>query len=190
MPDSEVAFEDGAWVTEALVANQRALVAFAERRLGDRAAAEDLVHDALVRNLARPPALRDSGAVLSWLYQVLRNAIADRRRRDARNAAKLEAFARELETFEPGSEAGGVVCACVSRIASTLKPEYAMALTRVEIDGIAVKDYAAEAGITASNAGVRLFRARDALRKRLARSCGTCATHGCFDCTCKARDPG
>jgi len=47
-----------------------------------------------------------------------------------------------------------------------------------------VKDYAARAGLTASNAGVRVFRAREALRKQVARSCGTCADHGCFDCTC------
>jgi len=47
-----------------------------------------------------------------------------------------------------------------------------------------VKDYADEAGISSSNAGVRSSRAREALRKQVARSCGTCATHGCVDCTC------
>jgi hypothetical protein len=49
-----------------------------------------------------------------------------------------------------------------------------------------VKDYAVEAGLTANNAGVRVFRARDALRKQVSRSCGTCAEHGCLDCTCGA----
>jgi hypothetical protein len=47
-----------------------------------------------------------------------------------------------------------------------------------------VKDYADQAGINSNNAGVRVFRARDALRKQVQRSCGTCATHGCVDCTC------
>lgn len=42
-----------------------------------------------------------------------------------------------------------------------------------------------ESAITASNAGVRVFRAREALRKQVTRACGTCATHGCLDCTCK-----
>jgi hypothetical protein len=46
------------------------------------------------------------------------------------------------------------------------------------------REFAAEAGITANNAGVRVFRAREALRKRVVRSCGTCAEHGCLDCTC------
>jgi RNA polymerase sigma-70 factor (ECF subfamily) len=33
---------------------------------------------------------------------------------------------------------------------------------------------------------VRLHRARQALKRELERSCGTCATHGCLDCTCGA----
>jgi RNA polymerase sigma-70 factor (ECF subfamily) len=67
-----------------------------------------------------------------------------------------------------------------------LKPEYADALRRIEVDGVAVKDYADTLGISASNADVRLFRAREALRRQVARACGTCADHGCLDCTCHA----
>jgi len=44
--------------------------------------------------------------------------------------------------------------------------------------------FAAEAGISETNAGVRVFRAREALRREVERSCRTCATHGCLDCTC------
>jgi RNA polymerase sigma-70 factor (ECF subfamily) len=76
------------------------------------------------------------------------------------------------------------VCQCVARLKDTLKPEYAAAITRVEIDDVPVKDYAAETGISASAAAVRVFRARDALRKQLAVACGACAEHACFDCTC------
>jgi RNA polymerase sigma-70 factor (ECF subfamily) len=47
-----------------------------------------------------------------------------------------------------------------------------------------VKDFAAAEGISATNAGVRVFRAREALRRQVVRSCGTCAEHGCIDCTC------
>ena len=73
----------------------------------------------------------------------------------------------------------------MAELAATLKPEYADALRRIEVEGVAVKDYAEGAGISASNAGVRIFRAREALRKQVARSCGTCADHGCLDCTCE-----
>jgi RNA polymerase sigma-70 factor (ECF subfamily) len=53
------------------------------------------------------------------------------------------------------------------------------------VQGTAVKAFAAERGLSASNAGVRVFRAREALKKRVAESCGTCAEHGCRNCTCK-----
>jgi RNA polymerase sigma-70 factor (ECF subfamily) len=52
------------------------------------------------------------------------------------------------------------------------------------MDGMPVKAFAEATGISPSNAGVRVFRAREALRKQVVRSCGTCAEHGCLDCTC------
>jgi RNA polymerase sigma-70 factor (ECF subfamily) len=58
------------------------------------------------------------------------------------------------------------------------------------VDGLAVKDYAEEAGISPSNAAVRVFRAREALRGQVSRSCGTCADHGCLDCTCGSAAAG
>src|SRR5262249_44316436 len=62
--------------------------------------------------------------------------------------------------------------------------EYAQALRRVEVEGGSVRDYASEAGITPNNAAVRLFRARETLRKRVVRWCGSCAERGCVDCSC------
>ena len=50
------------------------------------------------------------------------------------------------------------------------------------------EEEAARAGLSAGNAGVRVFRARAALKKRVSESCGTCAEHGCVDCTCGSAD--
>ena len=50
--------------------------------------------------------------------------------------------------------------------------------------GYAVKTFAEQRGLSASNAGVRVFRAREALKKRVSESCGMCADHGCLNCTC------
>lgn len=170
-------------VIDQLVANHRDFLRFVERRIGNRAVAEEIVQDAFVRSLTRGGEIRES--VLGWFYQVLRNAVIDRQRRQAVADRRLEELAAELEsTGDGGEELAGVVCQCVARLASTLKPEYADALRQIEVEGVAVKDYADAARISASNAGVRIFRARDALRKQIARSCGTCAEHGCLDCTC------
>lgn len=173
---------DETQLAEVLVANHRDFLRFVERRIGNRALAEEIVQDAFVRSLDRGDEIRES--VVGWFYRVLRNAVIDRQRRQAVADRRLEQFAAELEAGESSVELTGVVCRCVAQLAETLKPEYADALRRVEVEGAAVKDYAEAAGISASNAGVRLFRAREALRKQLARACGTCAEHGCLDCTC------
>ena len=97
----------------------------------------------------------------------------------------------EIAYLDEGSGPAVVIGHCSSAshkewlpLIETLKPEYAQALRRVELDGVSVKDFAIEANVTPNNASVRLFRAREALRLQVERSCGTCAKHGCFDCTC------
>jgi RNA polymerase sigma factor (sigma-70 family) len=168
-----------------LVGNHREFLRYVERRVGNRAIAEEIVQEAFVRSLDRGDEIRDS--VVGWFYRVLRNAVIDHQRRQAVANRRLDEFAAELEaTADGGEELANVVCACVGRLASTLKPEYADALRRIEVDQVPVKDYAEAVGISASNAGVRIFRAREALRKQVARSCGTCAEHGCLDCSCGA----
>lgn len=170
-------------IAATLVANHRAFLAFVEKRVGNRATAEEILQDAFVRSMDKLDTVRDTA--IGWFYRVLRNAIIDHYRRTAAADRRHDAYMREAQLAESeDDELHRVVCKCVAQLAETLKPEYATALRRVEVDGVSVKDYADEAGISTNNAGVRIFRAREALRKQVARSCGTCATHGCVDCTC------
>ena len=170
-------------VVDQLVQNHRDFLRYVERRVGNRAVAEEILQEAFVRSLERHDEIRDS--LVGWFYRVLRNAVIDHQRRQTVANRRLDEFAAELEaTGDSGEELPNVVCACVGQLAGTLKPEYADALRRIDVDQVPVKDYAQAQGISASNAGVRIFRAREALRKQVARSCGTCAEHGCLDCTC------
>lgn len=169
---------------DALVANHRAFLGFLTRRLGSRALAEDVLQNAFVRGLAKLDTLRDDESAVAWFYRVLRNAVIDQHRRAGAAERALQALATELDATDAPSEVHAEVCRCVGMLAETLKPDYATALRRIELDGVAVKDFAIEAGISSSNAAVRVFRAREALRKQVARSCGTCAEHGCLSCTC------
>jgi RNA polymerase sigma factor (sigma-70 family) len=170
-------------IVETLVANHRDFLAFVQKRVGSTALAEEILQDAFVRSIDKLDTIRDTA--VGWFYRVLRNAIIDHFRRNAAAERRNEALVREVALAgEQDEELHRVVCKCVAQLAGTLKPDYASALQRVEVDGISVKDYADEVGISSNNAGVRIFRAREALRKEVARSCGTCATHGCLDCTC------
>src|SRR5450631_1334431 len=139
-------------VTEILVANHREFLRFVDRRVGNRAIAEEIVQDAFVRSLGRGDEIRDS--VVGWFYRVLRNAVIDHQRRQTVADRRLDQFAAELETSgDSGEELAQIACRCVLKLADTLKQEYADALRRIEIDQIAVKDYAQANGISASNAG-------------------------------------
>jgi RNA polymerase sigma factor (sigma-70 family) len=184
-PDDQPAVpETTPGVAAIFVANHRQFLSFLEKRVGSRAIAEDILQEAFVRGLKGLEATGED-SVIAWFYRTLRNAAIDHHRRGRAASQALDRFAAEAEAAaEPDAELRDAICQCVGRLADTLKPEYATALRRIELDGVAVKDHAAEAGISPSNAAVRVFRAREALRARVARSCGTCAEHGCLDCTC------
>lgn len=185
-PDLQ-ALPDSPSAVARLVANHREFLGFLQSRVGSRAIAEDILQDAFVRGIGKLESLRDDESAVAWFYRILRNAVIDHHRRHEVTDRRLAALAAELDvTAEQSGELHGAVCQCVARLADNLKPEYADALRRIEVDGVAIKDYAAEAGITSNNAAVRVFRAREALKKQVARSCGTCAAHGCLDCTCGA----
>ena len=172
-------------VATSLAASRDEFLGFLERRVGSRAIAEDILQDVFSRGLERLETLRSDESAVAWFYRALRNAVVDHYRREKSAARALDHFSAEVERVEPpASDATRSVCQCVGRIANTLKPEYADALRRIEVDGLAVKDFAAEAGISSSNAAVRVFRAREALRKQVVASCGTCAEHGCVNCDC------
>jgi len=171
---------------ETLLENHRAFLRYLERRVGDRALAEDILQDAFAKVVARPEQAPTDEAIVPWFYRTLRNAAVDRFRRRGAADRAYEAFARELDTHEtPSTDMETEICACVSRLAATLKPEYAEALQAIEVTGTPVKAYAEQKGLSSSNAAVRVFRAREALKKRIIESCGACAEHGCLNCTCK-----
>ena len=170
----------------ALLDNHRAFLQYLERRVGDRALAEDILQDAFVKLVQRPELAPSDEGVVPWFYRTLRNAAIDRFRRLGASTRAVEALAREMEQHEaPTEEMEGEICACVARLATTLKPEYAQALQEIDVNGTPVKAYAEQHHLSASNAGVRVFRAREALKKRVTESCGTCAEHGCVNCTCQ-----
>ena len=107
-PDST---DDRARVANVLVENHRAFLGFLERRVGDRALAEDLLQDAFTRNLDRLSDLPDE-ALVPWFYKVLRNAAIDRHRRKGAGERALAAFTQELaDAAQPDEEFHREICA-------------------------------------------------------------------------------
>lgn len=181
MPMSEGA------VLRILMDNRPAFLRFVEKRVGSAALAEDILQDALARSVKAAGALRSSDAAIGWFYRVLGNAIIDnaRRSRTAKKAlGELEAESSTLADEQPSTASA---CQCVSRVAADLRPQYASALQRIEVDGLSIHEFASEQGISAGNAAVRAFRAREALRRDVLAHCGACAEAGCASCSCDER---
>jgi len=173
-------------VVAVLVENHRRFLDFLTRRVGSREVAEDILQDAFVRGLARADQLRDQESVVAWFYRSLRNALVDHWRKRGVERKVIDEGVELTDEMEPAADAElmNTVCACATSLLETLKPEYADALRRVDLAGVSVKAFAEESRMTPNNASVRLFRARQALRRQVERTCGTCAEHGCLDCTC------
>lgn len=170
-----------------LTAEHRRFLAFLERRVKSRAEAEEILQAAFVKGIERGGALREGESAVAWFYRLLRNALTDHYRRRGTEVRALERVGREQavlgESYDV--ELAQTVCGCLGGLITTLKPEYAALLQAVDLEERPVAEVAEGLGITANNAGVRLHRARQALKRRLEATCGTCATHGCLDCQCE-----
>lgn len=176
-------------LAEILALHRSEFLLFLERRVGRHDVAEDILQDTLAQSLEKLGTIRDPAALLAWFYQALRNAAVDYHRR-ARRGERVEKQLRQEEAAVTGSAEATLAraCSCATRVADALKPDYADALRRVEVEGASLKTFAHERGISASNAAVRVCRARDALRRALVAACGTSASRGCSACGCEADD--
>ena len=123
--------------------------------------------------------------MVAWFYRLLRNVLTDHwRRRDAERRA-IAAYADEAAIA--GADDGPLleaVCGCVTGLVDTLKPELADIIRGVDLGGVPLRGYAADAGITANNAAVRLHRARQALGGQLRRTCAAGSIAALRDCDC------
>jgi len=172
---------------ELLLDLRRLFLIFLERRVVDRAIAEDILQGAYLRALEAKGRLREEESAVAWFYRILRNAVIDHYRRRTTEASALERWARELDSAAaPEPHLQETACQCIAGALEVLAPAYADLVREVDLGEGSLGDYARAHGITPGNASVRAHRARIALRKQLIRCCGTCSEHGCTECTCRA----
>lgn len=169
-------------MTSTLLARRHVFKAFLASRVGNEADAEDILQNGLVKALQRTDALKDDEKVVPWFYQLLRNAVVDHVRSRTAAARRDDAWAGAATTLADDEEARRQICGCFERLLPSLKPVHAELLRRVELQEQPVAEAAAELGITANNAGVRLHRARAELRSKLVDFCGDCACLANCEC--------
>lgn len=173
-------------ILDQITAHHSEFLRFIAARIGEPAAAEDILQSAYLKALEHGAQLRDEESVVAWFYRILRNAIIDHYRKGSAQSKAHELFGAEAPTsYEVELEQE--ICACVGDIIGDLKTEYREAIEHVDLAGESVESFAKLRNITANNVSVRLHRARNTVAKRLIQVCGVCSEHKCLDCTCRKR---
>jgi len=174
-----------------LVENRARFLAFLEKRVGGRDAAEEILQQAYVRGMDRGGGLRAGESAIAWFYRLLRNVLADHWRHGDVERRALAAYAGEATTAAADDGALlDAVCGCVTGLVGTLRPELSAIIRDVDLAGVPLRAYADRAGITANNAAVRLHRARQALGRQIRRTCAAGSIAALRDCDCDCAKTG
>lgn len=172
-----------------LTAQRSRFLAFVERRVRDRAVAEDLLQAAYARAISGANTLKSSDSANAWFFRILRNSVIDHYRHRAAEARTLEPWTPEIEPQAPALDpAPANTCSCIGKAIDEIQPAYREILREVDLAEAPLDDFARRSGISSGNAAVRAHRARRALRKQLIHRCGSCAKAGCLDCTCRSTE--
>nr|WP_042191770.1 sigma-70 family RNA polymerase sigma factor [Kibdelosporangium sp. MJ126-NF4]CEL20281.1 RNA polymerase sigma-70 factor, ECF subfamily [Kibdelosporangium sp. MJ126-NF4]CTQ97507.1 RNA polymerase sigma-70 factor, ECF subfamily [Kibdelosporangium sp. MJ126-NF4] len=142
----------------------RAMLAYAQRLTGDRATAEDVVQEALIRAWKHPDALvNGKGSVRGWLLTVVRNLVLDGVR--ARNARPKEVAESPLTVAVEKDHADKVVNSLVVLGALEQLPDaHRSVLVEIYVRGQSVSETAETLGIPPGTVKSRSYYALRALR--------------------------
>ena len=141
----------------------RSLLAYATRLTGDRAAAEDVVQETLLRAWKHADDLVEGkGSVRGWLLTVARNIVTDRARARAVRPAEVTAV---VDRSHGGDHAEAVVNTMVVLDAlDQVSPEHREVLVELYYRGRSVAEAATTLGVPPGTVKSRSFYALRALR--------------------------
>jgi RNA polymerase sigma-70 factor (ECF subfamily) len=152
------------------------LRAFIAKRVSDQSHAEDVLQEVFVRVHRQLDSVTDPRRIISWIYQVTRNAIIDYYRKPGRRheipaglSADIEAFGGELQ--EESGDSGSELAGCLRPMIERLSREYREAIILVELDGLTQQAAAEQMGLSLSGMKSRVQRGRKQLKQMLDDCC-------------------
>ena len=157
------------------------LRAFITRRVGSAADAEDILQEVFLRIHRHADSLQRQERLVSWLFQITRNAIADYYRAPVRRELlagapqDLEQSSKQTWILQEGqgavsADAARELATCLGPMVARLPSPYREAVTLIDLEGIPQKEAALRAGLSLSGMKSRVQRGRQAL-ERLVHDC-------------------
>lgn len=149
-------------------ASKAELLGYLRHRVGHLEDAEEVLQEVFIKAMRQGEQFCAVGNPRAWLFQVARNALADRLRVSRDHVALPD------DLVAPAPEGAPPVddlSQCLPRVLSELSEEDRLAITFCDIEGKSQQDLADRLGVSLSGAKSRLQRARKRLKARMEQGC-------------------
>ncbi len=162
---------------------QAGLRGFVAKRVADAADVDDILQEVFLRMHRKLNSLKDSGKVVSWLYQITRHVLVDHARSPVRRREQPAGLAGDIE----GADTRGVhsatpddaapsdprteLAGCLRPMIDRLAPAYRQAVTLVELEGLTQQAAATRLGLSLPGMKSRVQRGRRQLKSMLNACC-------------------
>jgi RNA polymerase sigma-70 factor, ECF subfamily len=153
---------------------QPAIVRYLERYVGDRAVAEDLWQETLLRIDRGLPSFAGRSSIKTWAFSIASRVAADYFRDPERQARIVDLNEEELIDPDRAIDEAFVVSemnACVRQVIDSLPDDHRSALVLHDLEGMSAEETAAICGCSVATAKIRIHRARLRLRDALNQQC-------------------
>ncbi len=156
---------------------------FIAKRVTDQGHADDILQEVFVRVHRQIDSVKDPERLVSWVYQITRNAIIDHYRKPGRQREIPAGLSSELEVLREspvisgmihdgdGAEPRAELACCLRPMIEQLSQDYRDAIILVELDGLTQHAAAEQMGISLSGMKSRVQRGRKQLKQMLDDCC-------------------
>ena len=152
-----------------------ALLRYLQRYAGDRAVAEDLLQETLVRIERGLPGFAERASLKTWAFSIATRVAADHFRKPE-NRARIVAMEEAPQAPDDALSLEDQLVidemnACIRGVIDSLPEDYRAALILRDLEGLSERQTAEGCGTSLAVAKIRIHRARDRLRRALRESC-------------------
>jgi len=151
-------------------AHEGELRGYLRHRMRNADDAEDLLQEVFLKALRQGGRFCDIDNARAWLFQVARNALADRLR-VVREQVPLPSDDELVMPTRDESAPVEDLSQCLPRVLAELSADDRLAITLCDLSGVSQQALADQLGISLPGAKSRVQRARSRLRKRLTEVC-------------------